>query len=124
MKIGTSYSRCILDIIDGKVDEEDVMVIVTRTDFNPHDDKQWLGIWLGYTTMREWSGYVDREQEFHELTKRMYDNGQIHQPRQFGAYASRSREIWYDLILTNEVKDENPAVKKAWEQYKMLANLV
>lgn len=123
MKIGTSYSRCIVDIIEGKVKEDEVMVIITRTDFDPNISEQWESIWLGYTDYREWSAYKDREQEFLELTQRMYDNGQIHQPRKFGAFVSRSREIWYDLVLTSEVKDSNPAVKKAWDQYKMLANL-
>lgn len=124
MKIGTSYSRCLVDIIEGKVDENEVMVIIARTNFDPHIDEQWDGIWYGYTDYREWSPYKDREQEFRELTQRMYDNGQIHQPRKFGAFVSRNREIWYDMILTSEVKDSNPAVKKAWDHYKMLANLV
>jgi hypothetical protein len=124
MKIGTSYSRCMVDIIEGKVKEDEVMVIITRTDFDPNISEQWESIWLGYTDYREWSAYKDREQEFLELTQRMYNNGQIHQPRKFGAFVSRSREIWYDLVLTSEVKDSNPAVKKAWDQYKMLANLI
>ena len=124
MKIGTSYSRCILDIVDGKVDEDEVMVIIARTDFDPFEEEQWQSIWLGYTNHREWSSYSDREEEFRTLTQRLYEDGKIHQPRKFGAYVQRTREIWYDLILTNEVKDSNPTVKKAWEQYKTLANLV
>ena len=40
MKIGLSYSRCIRDIIDGKVAMQDVLVIVARTDFDPRDDEQ------------------------------------------------------------------------------------
>lgn len=124
MKIGTSYSRCLVDIIEGKVDEDDVMVIIARTDFDPTIDKQWSGIWMGYTYYREWSAYTDREEEFRELTMRLWKDGRIHQPRKFGAYVQQTREIWYDLILTSEVKDSNPAVKKAWDQYKMLANLV
>ena len=77
MKIGLSYSRCILDIVEGRVAMEDVLVIVARTDFDPHDDKQWQGIWRGYgggtnnTTMRgifsganpEWAGYEDEDED-------------------------------------------------------------
>ena len=32
MKIGLSYSRCIRDIVEGKVDINDVLVIISRTD--------------------------------------------------------------------------------------------
>ena len=48
MKIGLSYSRCVLDIVDGTVDIDDVLLIIARTDFDPHDDEQWKGIWEGY----------------------------------------------------------------------------
>ena len=48
MKIGLSYSRCVRDIVDGKVSIDDVLVLITRTDFDPHDDEQWSGIWEGY----------------------------------------------------------------------------
>ena len=124
MKIGTSYSRCLVDIIEGKVYENEVLVIIARTDFDPTVDEQWQSIWNGYTYMREWSAYTDREEEFRELTIRLWEDGKIHQPRKFGAYVQQTREIWYDLILTSEVRDSNPTVKKAWDQYKMLANLV
>ena len=49
MKIGLSYSRCVLDIVEGRVDIEDVLVVVARTNFDPTDDTQWTGIWQGYT---------------------------------------------------------------------------
>ena len=60
MKIGLSYSRCIRDIVDGVVDPEDVLVIISRTDFDPTVDMQWNQIWEGYTdgagmSAREWA---------------------------------------------------------------------
>ena len=122
MKVGTSYGRCLVDILDGKVDEADVMVIVARTHFDPTIDEQWNNIWHGYYD--QWYFYRDREQDVRELTIRMYKNGKIHQPRKFGSHPGRASQIWYDLILTDEVKDSNPAVKKAWDHYKMLANLI
>jgi hypothetical protein len=48
MKIGLSYSRCVRDIVDGVVDIDDVLVLITRTDFDPRDADQWQGIWVGY----------------------------------------------------------------------------
>ena len=62
MKIGLSYSRCVRDIVDGKVDIDDVLVVVARTDFDPHDDEQWADIWNGYRSRSglskpEWVDY-------------------------------------------------------------------
>ena len=48
MKVGLSLSRCMRDIFNGTVDEEDVLVIVARTDFDPHNDNHWNNIWDGY----------------------------------------------------------------------------
>lgn len=123
MKIGFSYNRCVRDIFEGRVDEEDVVVIVARTHFDPHNDMQWKQIWNGYTIGGEWSGLEDHEQAIKELTIRLYDRGKIHQPRKFGVYIFGNNDHWYDLITTREVNEANPAVKRAWEQYKILANL-
>jgi hypothetical protein len=49
MKIGLSFSRCLRDIVDGKVDIDDVMVIIARTDFDPRVDVEWKDI-LCYRT--------------------------------------------------------------------------
>lgn len=46
MKIGLSYSRCVRDIVDGVVDIDDVLIIISRTDFDPRNDVQWESIWL------------------------------------------------------------------------------
>ena len=34
MLIGFSISKCIADIMEGKIDPDDVLVIIGRTDFN------------------------------------------------------------------------------------------
>lgn len=131
MKIGTSYSRCLLDIFEGRVDIKDVMVIVARTDFDPFDDEQWSSIWRGYRGNQfsishpEWARLKDEDEErMRDLSKEIYDTGKLHQPRKFGANPRRMDQYWYDLILTEDVKDSNPAVKKAWDQYRILAHLV
>jgi len=131
MKVGTSYSRCLLDIFEGRVDINDVMVIVARTNFDPFDDEQWANIWSGYHTGAytfshpEWARLKDEDEEpMRDLSKELYDTGKLHQPRKFGAYPQRMDQYWYELILTEDIKDSNPAVKKAWEQYRMLAHLV
>jgi hypothetical protein len=132
MKVGTSYSRCVRDLVDGKVDYNDVMVIVTRTDFDPEDDAQWTGIWRGYAgdgvgglwSNPEWINHQEQEAEFREMSIRLKRDGKLHQPRQFGAYPLRTQHEWYDLVLTAELHESNPAARNAWERYKTVAGLV
>lgn len=127
MKIGLSFSRCLRDIYTGKVNEEDVIVIVTRTDFNPHNDNHWTAIWDGYTngglSHPEWYDFKDEHDDFRRMAIRLYDNGKLHQPRQFGAKPTRLPYYWLDCVVTPEDADEIPAVKEAWEHYLMVANL-
>ena len=132
MKIGASYSRCIRDIIDGNVDFNDVLVIITRTDFDPENDRQWNNVWDGYAgngqhgmhSHPEWFNYQGREAEFRELSIKLKKSGKLHQPRQFGAHPQRMHEYWYDVVLTPENLTKNPAAKKAWENYKLISGLV
>jgi hypothetical protein len=138
MKIGLSYSRCVRDIVDGKVDIDDVLVIIARTNFDPRDDEQWQGIWQGYAggsdsnLMRgffgganpEWCGYGDeRESEFRDVSIDLMTSGRLHQPRQFGAHPSRRPEIWLETVLPDEELNKNPAAKAAWDKFQTVAGL-
>ena len=136
MKIGLSYSRCVRDIVDGKVDINDVLILITRTDFDPHNDDQWSSIWVGYgggtdtRSMRglfsgsnpEWAGYTD-EDLFRGVTCMLYDDGKMHQPRKFGAHPQRRSEIWLEAVLPNSELEANPTAKKAWEKFQTIAGL-
>lgn len=127
MKVGTSYSRCVRDIVEGIVDINDVMVIVARTNFDPENDNQWKNIWQGYIyggmSYAEWANYSDREQDFRAVTMDLYKQGKLHQPRQFGAHPQRFTQYWYELVLTDDVVQNNPAAEKAWNNYKLIAGL-
>jgi len=131
MKIGLSYSRCILDIVEGRVDMEDVLVLITRTNFDPRDDEQWKGIWQGYClgglSNPEWGHYdvynKDHEDKFRSVSTMLWEDGKIHQPRQFGAHPRRRQEFWLEAVLPSEELDKNPGVKAAWEKFQMLADL-
>jgi hypothetical protein len=131
MKIGLSYSRCILDIVEGRVDMDDVLVLITRTNFDPRDDEQWKGIWYGYThggmSNPEWENYdfhsKDDEDKFRSVSTMLWEDGKIHQPRQFGAHPRRRPEIWLEAVLPNSELDANPAAKLAWEKFQTIAAL-
>ena len=131
MKVGLSYSRCVRDIVDGTVDIRDVLVVITRTDFDPRIDEQWSNIWTGYGggqnlgsvwTAPEWSGYMD-EAKFREISIELWESGKLHQPRKFGAHPSRRKEIWLETVLPDSELESRPAVKEAWDQFQMLAGL-
>lgn len=138
MKIGLSYSRCVRDIVEGKVDIDDILVIIARTNFDPHDDEQWQGIWQGYAggsdanMMRgffggsnpEWSGYGDEyEDRFRSVSIELWERGLFHQPRQFGAHPARRPEIWLEAVLPSEELEKNPAARSAWEKFQTVAAL-
>jgi hypothetical protein len=133
MKIGLSYSRCVRDIVDGIVDINDVLVLITRTDFDPRDDEQWRGIWEGYGggqtfgnpfSNPEWMNYpAEDEAKFRSTTIELYNTGRIHQPRQFGAHPGRRPEIWLEAVLPSSELEKNPAVKSAWNRFQVVAGL-
>ena len=138
MKIGLSYSRCVRDIVEGKVDIGDVLVIVARTDFDPHNDEQWKGIWQGYAggsdrgsmirmfsgSNPEWGNYGDEDEDrFRTVSCDLYDMGKLHQPRQFGAHPRRLPYYWLETIVSDEELESSPAVKDAWEQFQMVSGL-
>lgn len=127
MKIGLSLSRCMRDILEGKVDIYDVLVIVARTDIDPHNDKHWAAIWEGYLygglSNPEWAGLEDREQEMRDILTELHSTGRLHQPRQFGAHPRRLPYYWLETFAPEEEVASNPATLKAWEKYKMLAGL-
>jgi hypothetical protein len=131
MKIGLSYSRCVLDIVEGRVSMDDVLVLITRTDFDPRDDVQWTGIWTGYClgglSNPEWSNYdfhsKDDEDKFRSVSCMLYEDGKMHQPRKFGARPQRRPEIWLEAVLPNSELEANPTAKLAWEKFQTIAAL-
>ena len=131
MKIGLSYSRCVRDIVDGEVDINDILVLITRTDFDPRDDEQWTNIWEGYGggqsrgsiwSNPEWAGYDD-EDLFRSISIELWNQGKLHQPRKFGAHPTRRPEIWLEAVLPNSELEQNPAAKAAWTKFQNIAGL-
>jgi hypothetical protein len=138
MKIGLSYSRCVRDIVEGRVDIDDVLVIIARTDFDPHNDEQWQGIWQGYAggsdanLMRgffgsanpEWAGATaEDEDRFRSVSIELWEQGKFHQPRKFGAHPRRRGEIWLETVLPSSELEKNPAAKDAWDRFQIISGL-
>ena len=129
MKIGLSYSRCVRDIVDGAVDIADVLIIISRTDFDPHDNEQWQGIWQGYHqrggwSNPEWGHYAEEDEDrFRSVSIELWETGKLHQPRKFGAHPGRRPEIWLEAVLPSSELKKNPAAKIAWDKFQTVAGL-
>ena len=133
MRIGLSFSRCLRDIVEARVLFEDVLVIIARTDFDPHVDAQWDDIWLGYRfgglSNPEWEDAEPGKDEevikdmYRNVAMQLYDNGKLHQPRQFGSHPARMPYYWLECVVPEDELSSNPTAQKAWEKYKMLAGL-
>lgn len=122
MKIGLSLSRCVRDIVEGRVNINDVLVLITRTNFDPYNPEQWDDIWDGYNRINpEWYG-LDRD-AVTTVVFSLWDAGKIHQPRKFGARPSRRREYWLEAVLPGEELERNPAAKDAWDRFQVIAGL-
>lgn len=131
MRVGLSFSRCVLDIVEKQIDINDVLVVISRTDFDPHDDTQWAGVWKGYTGYHglsnpEWEFHADRpgaEDEFRSVAIELWESGKFHQPRKFGAHLPRRPEFWLETCLPSSELYRNPAAKKAWDNFQTIAGL-
>ena len=133
MKIGLSYSRCVRDIVDGEVDIRDVLVIISRTVFDPRDDEEWAGIWQGYGggqtfgspfSSPEWMDYpAEDEVKFRQVSIDLWNQGKLHQPRKFGVKPARRPEIWLEAVLPSSELQRNPAAKDAWDKFQTVAGL-
>ena len=129
MKIGFSYSRCVRDIVEGNVSMDDVLVIISRTDFDPRDDEQWAGIWQGYRggglSRPEWVSTTDEDEaRYREVSKELWESGRLHQPRQFGHHPARCSYTWVDTgPIGHEQYAQPDAVQQAWRNYLTLSAL-
>lgn len=138
MKIGFSLSLCVNDIMNGKVDINDVLVIITRTKIHGPDEMHKIMQAYFY------DGRIDREnpnfrtqsieerREFMyetvqiaaDIAAQLYNTGKLHQPRLFGITPQtvfNQNETWMDLAPTMDSKNEN--VVAAWKSYQMLLRL-
>lgn len=125
MKVGLSLSRCVRDVVEARVLYEDILVIIARTDFDPHNDSHWNQIWDGYNygglSNPEWAGNTEGEEVYRNIVKQLYDGGKIHQPRRFGSHVPRMNYYWLDCVIPPE--EMNPAQQNAWDQYQTLTGL-
>jgi hypothetical protein len=130
MYVGTSLGKCLRSILLGEVSEDDILLIVTRT-MTPDLEgfivivKQYYD--EGNYTSRDSASYdlsVKPWEEVEALATRLYTGGKIHQPRNFVSLGSQfihpelSNDTWVEV--SPKSRNSTPAVKQAYEHYKML----
>jgi hypothetical protein len=120
MKVGFSLGRCIRDIVNGTVDQDDVIVIVSGTRFTTQE--QLVGIVAEYMWRDNYLLGLD-EAACQGVASVLFREGKIHQPRNFGTYRSMMPEgaVWADLLPTGG--HEDPMVQEAWQAYRGMLGL-
>jgi hypothetical protein len=130
MYIGTSLGGCLQSILAGEVSEDEVMVIITRTDAPDYD--KYIGVVKAYHAQgNPFASNPERYElddykldDLIELATRLWNNGKIHQPRTFvNATGYRHSfqygdSLWFQVVPT--LDNDTPAVVDAYEKYKML----
>jgi len=129
MYIGTSLGRCLRSILMDEVSEDDVLLLITRT--QTKDYEAFLTIVKQYYEEGNWSSHRPEEydlavkpwNEVEELASRLYKSGKIHQPRNFALLGSQfihpdlSNDVWVEVSPKN--RNTTPAVVQAYEQYRI-----
>jgi hypothetical protein len=119
MKVGFSFGGCLRDIVEGKVDHNDVMVIITATRMT--DLQSLHSVVDDYATsrLRGLDQAVCRA-----VAERLYREGKLHQPRLVGASTIPQTDdfLWMDLVPTRLTDD--PGLQHAWENYRVLLTLL
>jgi len=118
MLIGFSISRCISDIMEDKVDPDDILLIIGRTYFDLDSIDQLI---TEYQHMGPWYDY-DKDKLKNILTT-LWKSGKIHQPRRFGVQppSMPRSKIWMRVIL--DQKDMPKPAQDAWDKFIVLASL-
>ncbi len=121
MKIGFSFGRCVRDIVQGKVNTDDVLCIIARTHMPDERSVEWVV--SEYLTRH---GYLLglNEKLCLEVGLDLFRSGRILEPRAngIGVLQVPKEFIWMDLYPT-VVDVPNQGVQTAWEQYRMLIGL-
>lgn len=126
MKIGTSLGKCVKSLLDGDVDYDSVLFIVSNT--NGPDEARLRDImteyWYGYTNNPDYdmSGYT--KEQVQDMAIRLFNDGKLFQPRMFiksgWGNAHGLKDTWYDIMPT---VGSSEAAKHAWDSYVMMSKL-
>lgn len=120
MKIGFSFGRCVRDLVSGKVDFDDVYLVVSRTLI--HDSSQTDDIVSHYLHEPQYLLGLD-EGACYDMATKLYLSGKLYQPRLYGHHPRKVAEdaVWMDLMpcLDDEEAQNSEQAIHAWKQYQL-----
>ena len=119
MLIGFSMSKCITDIMEKKINPDDVLLIIGRTDFELEHIDELIDQYQAYRG--DWYDF-DRS-ELKKLITDFYTEGKIHQPRQFGVNPRSAPRGRHWMRVLYEPQDLSQQAQQAWDRYVLLASL-
>lgn len=124
---GTSMSRCLRDIVDGIVDQEDVVMIAcgTKVDLSPPEIDRSIEVLTYHYGANYWHGLTEEQsQSLDSLIRDFAHQGKFYQPRLAGNYPlfSSSSPNWYYLLPRIE-GDQPPSIINAVQDLLMISQL-
>lgn len=131
--IGTSLGKCLRDLLDGKVKEHEVLVIVTNT-MCPTLDRLMEVVedyHLRWIPNRDYDISAHTLEDAQSLAQRLFESGKLHQPRclmsgDHRGNAHHLQDTWYDIIPSAVAGDlaDNANIREAFDRYRALAVLL
>lgn len=120
MKIGFSLGRCIRDIVNDIIIEDDVAFIIAATCIRETD--QLDRVIEDYMLRSDYLYGLD-EAECKRVALSLWNSNKILQPRREGLHRHKQPEnsVWVDMFPTE--LSNNDAVKKAWDAYRFMLHM-
>lgn len=132
MLIGTSFGGCLKSILAGEVSEDDVLLIITRTDCRNLESvlrvaENYYLEGNPYATIAKNYSFEESDADLEkvkELAAKLYLAGKLHQPRMYEHGSGFIHPEMSRAALWMEVNpiglNDNPAVIEAYEKYRVL----
>ena len=124
MLIGTSLGKCVKDILDGTVKEDEVLFIVTNT-MCPTLDRliDVIKEYYYYPPTRAYDMTAHSLVDATKVAQRLFESGKLHQPRCLTEVyrAHTLKDTWLEVVPT--ITSHNQSVVDAYGKYRMLAVL-
>ena len=130
--IGTSLGKCLKDLLDGTVMEDDVFVIVTNT-MCPTLDRL-MDVVDQYYYERSYVPAYDLTahtiDDAQSLAQRLFESGKLHQPRcfkdEFHRFEHSHHVTWLEIVPSAVAGDlaDNHLVVEAFNRYRALTILL
>ena len=121
MKIGTKFSECVYDIVTGKVDFEDVLIVFEYGGWNFDHSDDWEACWSYHSEQPngQWHG-LDKDRVWMVIDELLFAR-KIHR---YSLHIEPAwRFPWMEMVIPNDYLDQIPQLKQLWDEYQLLAKL-